>query len=419
MSIASTRLPSGLTVVTDAMAHVESAALGVWVRAGGRDELAGEHGIAHLIEHMAFKGTKRRTARQVVEAIEDVGGYLNAGTGSENTSYYARVLKDDVSLALDVLADILTEPLIDAEELIREQNVVVQEIGAALDAPDQLVWDHLLNAIYPDQPLGRNILGTPQTVTAFRPDDLRGYLARTYRAPRMVVAAAGAIEHAQIVEEAERLFGGFSAEGTDIATPARFTTARKLESRDTEQVHLAFAFEGPAQGDRRTHTLRVLSTLLGGGMSSRLFQEVREKRGLCYSIFSSGWSYIDSGVFAIYAATEAAQAEELTRVVFGEMAAALDGFDAGELARAKAQIKAGWLMSLEQCATCAEVVAQNQLIHGRQVPLEEYVAELEAVDLTAVRTMLEGFLTSGAPALAGIGPSAGLGGAERALAVSA
>ena len=204
MSVEITRLASGLSVVTDRMPHLESASLGVWVGAGGRHEAADEHGISHLLEHMAFKGTKRRSARQIAEEIEAVGGEVNAATSAESTAYYARVLKADVPLALDVLSDILSEPAFDPEELRREQNVIVQEIGAKEDDPDDLVFERLHEIAFPEQPVGRSLLGTPETVRSFNPARLRTYLARNYRAPNMLVAAAGAVDHAAIVEEAEQ-----------------------------------------------------------------------------------------------------------------------------------------------------------------------------------------------------------------------
>src|ERR1700689_3745483 len=216
MSVAVTTLKSGINVVTDTMPHLETASLGVWVASGSRDERRDEHGISHFLEHMAFKGTRRRTARQIAEEIEAVGGDLNAATGAESTAYYARVLKADVPLALDVLADILSEPTFDREELIREQNVIVQEIGAVADTPDDLIFEHLQETAYPDQPLGRSILGTPQTVSSFDGGKLRDYLGRNYRAPDIVVAAAGAVEHQAVLAEVEKRFGIFN--GT--ASPA-------------------------------------------------------------------------------------------------------------------------------------------------------------------------------------------------------
>src|SRR5690349_9729836 len=244
MSVQVTRLPSGLSVVTDQMAHLETASLGVWIGSGSRNENPDEHGISHLLEHMAFKGTKRRTARQIAEAIEAVGGDLNAATSVESTGYFARVLKADVPLALDVLSDILSEPAFDAEELRREQNVIVQEIGATEDAPDDLVFDRLQETAFPMQPVGRSILGTPDTVRSFNPARLRAYLSRNYRGPNMVVAAAGAIEHGAIVAEVEKRLATFQGPRAPEPEPAHFRGGTKVETRDLEQVHIAMALQG-------------------------------------------------------------------------------------------------------------------------------------------------------------------------------
>src|SRR5215813_4485254 len=222
MSVEVTRLPTGLVVVTDAMSHLETASLGVWVGSGSRDERPDEHGISHLLEHMAFKGTSRRSARQIAEEIEAVGGDLNAATSVETTAYYARVLKADVPLAIDVLSDILSDPAFDPGELAREQNVIVQEIGAAEDTPDELVFDHLQAVAFPGQPVGRSILGTAQTVRSFDAAGLRAYLARNYRAPDMVVAAAGAVDHAAVVADVERRFAPFAGPAAPAPQPARF-----------------------------------------------------------------------------------------------------------------------------------------------------------------------------------------------------
>ena len=277
MSVEISKLASGLTVVTDKMPHLETAALGVWAGVGGRDEKPNEHGISHLLEHMAFKGTTKRSSREIVEEIEAVGGDLNAGTSTETTSYYARVLKADVPLALDVLADILANPAFEPDELEREKNVIVQEIGAAQDTPDDVVFEHLNELCYPDQPMGRSLLGTAKTLRAFSRDSLRDYLSTHYRGPDMVVAAAGAVDHKQVVAEVEQRFASF--EGTPGPKPqsAQFGKGgTKVVHRELEQAHLTLALEGVPQGDLSLFSLQVFTNILGGGMSSRLFQEVRE-----------------------------------------------------------------------------------------------------------------------------------------------
>jgi predicted Zn-dependent peptidase len=409
MSVEVTRLPSGLVVVTDAMPHLETASLGVWVGSGSRDERLDEHGISHLLEHMAFKGTSRRSAREVAEAIEAVGGDLNAATSAETTAYYARVLKADVPLALDVLSDILADPAYDAGELGREQNVIIQEIGASEDTPDDIVFDYLQETAFPGQPLGRSILGTPETVRSFDGERLRAYLMRHYRSPDMVVAAAGAVDHAAVVSEVEHRFASFSGPAAPMPQPGRFGGGgAHIERRELEQVHLTMALEGLSQVDPALYSLQVFSSILGGGMSSRLFQEVREDRGLCYSVYSFHAPYADTGMFALYAGTDEASAPELMRVVIDQMAAAVETVSEAEIARAKAQMKAGLLMALESSRARAEQLARQMLIYGRPIPVSEIVAKVDAVTVETTRAAGRQLLARGRPAIAVIGPGPGL-----------
>ena len=404
MSVEVTRLASGLSVVTDRMPHLESATLGVWVGTGGRNENADEHGISHLLEHMAFKGTKRRSARQIAEELEAVGGELNAATGAESTAYYARVLKADVPLALDVLSDILSEPNFDPEELRREQNVIVQEIGATEDAPDDLVFERLHETAFPRQPLGRTILGTPETVRSFDPARLRAYLARNYRAPNMLVAAAGAVEHAAIVAEAEKRFASFVGPAAPAPEPARFGGGTRVETRDLEQVHIALALQGLPVRDEQLYNLQVFTSVLGSGMSSRLFQEVRENRGLCYAIHAFHMPYADTGMFALYAGTDEADAPELMRVAIDQVTLATETLNESEVARAKAQMKAGLLMALESSEARLGQLARQMLAFGRPMPLEEIVGKVEAVTVESARAAGRALIGRGKPAVAALGP---------------
>jgi predicted Zn-dependent peptidase len=405
MSVNLTRLASGLVVITDDMPHLETASLGVWVGSGSRDEKPDEHGISHLLEHMAFKGTTRRTARQIAEEIEAVGGDLNAATSVETTAYYARVLKADVPLALDVLSDILSDPAFDPSELAREQNVIVQEIGAAEDAPDELVFDHLQATAFPGQPVGRSILGTPQTVRSFDPARLRTYLSRNYRAPDMVIAAAGAVDHGAVVADVERRFAAFNGPAAPVPEPARFSGGARIERRNLEQVHIALALEGLPQRDPALYSLQVFTSVLGGGMSSRLFQEVRENRGLCYAIYSFHWPYSDTGLFGLYAGTDAADTDELMRVVVEEIGTAAENIDEVEVARAKTQMKAGLLMALESSGARAEQLARQIFAHGRPIPLEEIVAKVEAVTVESARQAGRALIGRSRPAVAALGPN--------------
>ncbi len=404
MSVRTTRLDNGVRVVTAEMAHVETAALGVWVKAGARDERTEQHGLSHLLEHMAFKGTSRRSARQIAEEIESVGGDLNAATSHETTAYYARTLKDDVPLALDILSDILRDSQFDAEELKREQHVIVQEIGAALDDPDDLVHDLLQEAAFGDQPIGRPILGTADTVRAQDPGSLRAYLSEHYRGPQMIVGAAGAVKHDAMVEIADRLFGDFATAAGDTTQEARYTGGERRAERDLSEANLLFAFRAPAFVDDDFYAARIAASVVGGGMSSRLFQRVREERGLCYSIYAFNWAFSDVGLFGISAATGPGDLEELVDVTTGELALAIDDIDETEVARARAQLKAGLLMSLESCAARAEQIARQSLFLGRTVPMEELVSRIDAVDAARVRQILARIVFETPPTLAAVGP---------------
>ncbi len=408
MSVEITRLSTGLAVVTDTMPHLESASLGVWVGAGSRDERPDEHGISHLLEHMAFKGTARRTARQIAEEIEAVGGDLNAGTASESTAYYARVLRADVPLALDVLSDILSTPSFDAEELRREQNVIVQEIGASEDDPDDLVWERLQAIAFPDQPIGRSILGTRETVRSFDRTRLAAYLSRNYRAPRMVVAAAGAVDHRSVVEEAERRLASFAGPAGPAPEPARFIGGAHIEPSDLEQVHVALAMQGLSQRDPNLFSLQVFTVVLGGGMSSRLFQEVREVRGLCYAIHAFHAPYSDTGMFGLYAGTDDTDLAELMKVIAEQINATAETITEAEVARAKAQMKAGLLMALESTGARTEQLARQMLVWGRPIPLAEIVERVEAVTVESARAAGSAMIARGQPAVAALGPGRGL-----------
>ncbi len=408
MSVDVTTLKSGINVVTHAMPHLETASLGVWVASGSRDERADENGISHLLEHMAFKGTRRRTARQIAEEIEAVGGDLNAATSAETTAYYAHVLKADVPLALDVIADILSEPAFERDELSREQNVIIQEIGAVADTPDDLIFEHLQITAFPDQPLGRSILGTANTVRSFDDVKLRAYLARNYCAPDIVVGAAGAVEHRAVVAEVERHFGRFNGPAGPLPQPASFGGGTYVEERELEQVHIALALPGVAQRDPTLYSLQVFSNVLGGGMSSRLFQEARERRGLCYSIYSFHVPYTDVGMFGLYAGTDAADVAELMRLVVDEIADCAQTISEPEVARAKAQMKTGLLMALESSSARVEQLARQMIAWGRPIPLEELVAKVEAVTVESARAAAHALIDRGKLATAVLGLSSGL-----------
>jgi predicted Zn-dependent peptidase len=400
-----TKLANGLTVVTDNMPSLESAAVGVWVNSGTRHETPREMGLAHVLEHMAFKGTARRSARDIAEQIEAVGGDLNAYTGREQTAYHARLLKEDVPLALDILSDILIHPAFDDTELARERDVIVQEIGSARDTPDDQVFDYLQEACYPGQPMGWPILGTEKTVQSFVRDDLSRYIGAQYRADEMVLAAAGAVNHAQLVTLAHDLFGGLNQGAVPGVVPARYD-AGEIRDDDTEleQAHLTFAFPGVPAADADAMTAQVFATAFGGGMSSRLFQEAREKRGLCYSISAFAGYYRDSGTIGIYCGTAAEKAGEIAPIIAGELSAMASGATEDEIKRARAQLKASLLMGLERPHARAEMMVGHLFTYGRLLSLEEIIGRIEAVDAAAVRRFATRVCERGEPAMAAIGP---------------
>ena len=402
MTVEISNLSNGLAVITDPMAGVESAALGVWVSTGGRNELPSEMGLSHMLEHMAFKGTTTRNARQIAEEIEAVGGYLNAYTSREQTAFHARILKDDVALALDIVADILVNPTFVAEELDRERQVVLQELGQARDTPDDIIFDHLQSVIYKDQALGRPILGEEATVTAFTPAALRDYSGRRYRAPAMTLVSSGAVSHAEIVALAEEKFAGLATGGIDPTAPAHYVGGDIRLIEDLEQAHIVYAFPGIASGDPDFHVAQLHAMVLGGGMSSRLFQEVREKRGLCYSIYAFTNNFQDTGFTGIYAGTGEKEAGELSAVIAGEMEAMIAGVSDAEMARAKAQLKSGLLMGLERPGTRAEQIAGQIFTLGRLQSVAEIVAQIDAVDNAALKRYSARVMSQ--PSIAAIGP---------------
>jgi predicted Zn-dependent peptidase len=397
-------LANGLIVVSHTMPEVETVSLGVWIGAGSRSETHTEHGVAHFLEHMAFKGTARRSARDIAEEIEAVGGDLNAETSVDSTAYFSQVMRKDMPLALDILSDIILEPRFDGTELARERDVILQEIAANMDSPEDIVYDLVSEAAYPNQPVGRTILGTAQSVSGFERTHLGAYLGTHYHAPNMVLAAAGAVDHAALVAEAERRLAGLPEDATPLPDTARYAGGVRRLDKPFEQSHLVFAFESPAYQHPDYFTAQILAGALGGGMSSRLFQEVRERRGLCYSIHAFSTGLTDSGMFVVHAAGAPDRAHELFAVIRDELELAADkGFTGEEIDRVKAQLKMGLLTGLECSSSRAEQIARQILIHGRVLPTEELIERIERVETADLQSMVEGLLVSPL-SLATVGP---------------
>ena len=402
MNVEISTFSNGLTVITDPMTNLESAALGVWVGTGSRNELVPQMGISHMLEHMAFKGTATRSARQIAEEIEAVGGYLNAYTSREQTAFHARVLKADVPLGLDIIADILINPSYEASELERERQVVLQEIGQARDTPDDIIFDHLQTVIYQGQALGWPILGDADTVAAFTPASLREYSATRYHAKNMVLVSSGAVAHADIAAIAQEKFAGLTPGISAATPPAHYVGGDFRQEDDLEQAHIVYAFPGLSASDPDFYVSQLYATILGGGMSSRLFQEVREKRGLCYSIYAFASHFQDDGFTGIYVGTGEKEAGEVSAVIAGEMESMTGAISDAEIARARAQLKSGLLMGLERPGSRAEQIAGQIFSIGRIQPVAEIVAQLEAVDASAVRQFAA--RTMREPSMAALGP---------------
>ena len=414
MTVKVTRLDNGLTIATDSMDSVETVSLGAWIGVGARHEAESVNGIAHFLEHMAFKGTTRRSARQIAEEIEAVGGQLNAYTSRESTAFYAKVLAEDAPLALDIVSDILLNATYDLQEVERERSVILQEIGQAQDTPDDIIFDHFQETAFPAQAIGRPVLGRAETVGSFSRDDLMGYQKRNYTAERTVLAAAGRIEHEAFAARVAEAFGAMQIEGAAQAEPSAYRGGDFREARGLEQLHLILGYEGAGFQDPDYYAYSVFSSLLGGGMSSRLFQEVREERGLVYTIFSFNGPHSDGGLFGIYAGSAPEDAAEVLPVVQGEIEALAEKPVAEEeLARARQQLKAGLLMSRERSSSRVEQLANQLLIYGAPRDVATLVAEVDAVGPAAIQRVASRLL-SGERTLAGLGPQGGLQGLDRA-----
>jgi predicted Zn-dependent peptidase len=403
MTVRLTTLENGLRVATDTMDTVETVTLGAWVETGSRDEPAELNGISHFLEHMVFKGTKRRSARAIAEEIEAVGGHINAYTSRENTAFYAKVLKEDVGLAVDLVSDIMMHATMDPTELEREKSVICQEIHQAHDTPDDVVFDIFQEKAFPNQPLGRPVLGTEDVVRSLTRDDIQKYLHVGYTAQDTFFCAAGRVDHDELVNMIGDAFGGLSTDHRNGREHANYQGGDHLIARDLEQLHLVLGFDGIGYKDDDFYAASVFSTLFGGGMSSRLFQEIREDRGLAYSIYSFLSCYEDAGLFGIYAGTSADETAELIPVIAAEAAKVIDHVNEDEITRARTQLKASILMARESTSSRVEQLARQVMLFGRHLSVDEIVAKVDAVDNAAVKSVAAR-LFSGTPTLTAVGP---------------
>ncbi|WP_417795226.1 M16 family metallopeptidase [Terasakiella pusilla] len=404
MNVRVTTLENGLRVVTDYMDSVQSVSLGAWIEVGARHEKPEINGISHFLEHMAFKGTTTRSAQDLAEEIENVGGHINAYTSRENTAYYAKVLKEDVGLAVDVIADILQNSVMDPEELERERSVILQEILQANDTPDDIIFDHFQLTAYPDQAMGRPVLGEADIVKSLSRDNILGYMQDNYAGSNMVFSAAGNVDHEELVALVREKFTKLKP-STDIKPePTQYKGGTFLENRPSvEQVHVVIGFDGVKYDDPDFYALSIFSTLFGGGMSSRLFQEIREKRGLVYSIYSFVSAYDDGGMLGLYAGTGPEDVAEMMPVLVDEIKKSMQEVTAVEVDRARAQLKSSILMSMESTSTRCEQLARQMIVFNRPVPAEEVVEKLDAVDVEAVLQVAQKVFAT-QPTLAVLGP---------------
>ena len=388
-------LPNGIRVITSSRPEIETVSLGIWVNTGAAFEKPQLNGISHFLEHMVFKGTKNRNAFEISDQFEDVGGQSNAYTAREFTAFYAKMLKADTELAIDILADLITNPTFPVDELVKEREVVVQEIKQGIDTPDDIIFDFVQEQAFPNQALGRTILGPAEKVRSFGQDELQGYLKSNYSGENMVVCAVGNIEHNKFVKMVKERLGGFQAKAPFEKEKQMYIGGFKSEKRDIEQAHAVLAFSGVKYECETYYPCLIFSTIFGGGMSSRLFREIREKRGLVYSVYSFSNSHTQSGLFGIYAGTTNKELQELMPVIGTEIKKICnDLISPQELCRAKAQLKASMLMALESSSTTAEILARQMLLYNRIIPIEEMVERIEKVTAEDVRDMAQQIFAS-------------------------
>ncbi|MBL8805300.1 MAG: insulinase family protein [Rhodospirillales bacterium] len=403
MSVRIDTLAGGLRVASDRMDQVETVSVGLYVGAGTRHEPAAINGAAHMLEHMAFKGTVRRDAKAIAEEIENVGAFMNAHTGREQTAYYIKCLKEDVDLALDILADIFLESVFDPAEFERERGVILQELGQVEDTPDDVIFDRFQETAFPDQALGRPVLGTADNIRGMPREAALDWRRAMYAPGNVVLAAAGNLDPRHLLARADELFGKWRANGGASDEPARYRGGEFRDDSDLEQAHLVLGFPSVAYRDPDYWAVQVFATLLGGGMSSRLFQEIREKRGLCYSISAHASSFADGGVFDVYTGTGEREMAELVPALVAELRGARAIPSPAEVRRAKAQMRAGLLMSLESTNARMDALGGNLLVFGRDITPEEVSAKVEAVSADDIARVAARIL-SGTPTLAALGP---------------
>ncbi|GAW91728.1 M16 family metallopeptidase [Calderihabitans maritimus] len=399
-------LGNGVRIVTEEIPYVHSVAIGIWVKTGSRNEPDNLHGVSHFIEHLLFKGTAKRSAKEIAEALDAVGGQLNAFTAKEYTCYYAKVLWEHLDLAIDVLTDMFFNARMDSRQIEKEKKVVLEEIKMYEDSPDELVHDLFAKTVWDGHPLGRAILGTEGSVKGLSREEIINYYHQQYRAENVVVAVAGRIKHEEVVEKLAPIFSNTRSLSLVDQLEEPLPSARMIfEKKDTEQVHICLGVPGLPQDHREIYTMYVLNSLLGGGLSSRLFQEVREERGLAYSIYTYHSTYLDSGLFTVYAATSPSNTSELLQVILQEIARLKEyGITEEELRRTKDQIKGNLLLGMENVTSRMSRLGKSEVCYGRVITAEEIVERIAKVEKIQVEELAKNLFDPDKFSLTCIGP---------------
>jgi predicted Zn-dependent peptidase len=398
-------LDTGLTVITDPI-DIKSTSIGVWVGAGSSKETLDQCGIAHMLEHMAFKGTKNRNAEKIAREIEDVGGDINAYTSKEVTAYYLKVLHENTELGVDILSDIIKNSTLPKDEIERERGVIISEIGQSFDAPDDRVFENFTSTAFKGQSIGRPILGTKETVSNFKQSDLASFFLKHYAPENMVVVASGNVKSEWFYENVEEKFSGIKHNYQLSKVEAEWKSGFSGEDRELEQTQLVLGIEGLNNIDVDRYSLRALAIILGGGMSSRLFQEIREKRGLCYSIFAFTQMQISSGVFGFYAGTSPEDGNNLLDASLNELKKIKNSITETELLRAKAQMRSGFIMGQESNSSRAEYLAKSMINFRKLITTKEVLEEIDNISISSIQNVIDRLFSSAEPVLSVIGPNA-------------
>jgi predicted Zn-dependent peptidase len=385
-----TTLENGFRIGTDAMKDVETVTVSLAIGIGSRFEEENQSGISHFLEHMAFKGTEKRSALEIAKEIEMVGGYMNAFTSRENTVYYVKVLKEYLPLAIDILSDIIQNSIFSNEEIERERGVILQELASGEDAPDDVVFDYYYETLFKEQPMGRPIIGNKKTISAFQKEDFQNYIGTKYNAGNMVLAVAGNTEHGKVVDLATKFFTKLKKVGVVKSLSANYVGGEFIKpNKELNQVQFVLGYKGFSLFDDKIYALKIANNVLGGGMSSRLFQEIREKRGLVYTVSSFESSFSDTGIFGIYAGTSPEKVSELKEVINSELLKITGEIEDEEVHKTMTQIKAGLLMSQESTSARSQRLASNILVRNRYIPNEEVISNFANVTKNDIQNVMQ------------------------------